>query len=80
MATAAQNQDTRAPIYPHMQRKVALVTGGSSGIGLAAAGAFARQGSRVVIASRREATTTSALKQLSDSPMMSARRSASGQS
>ena len=35
-----------------MQGKVALVTGGSSGIGLATARAFARQGTRVVIASR----------------------------
>jgi len=53
------------PIYPDMQGKVALVTGGSSGIGLAVAGAFARQGSRVVIASRREAAARAALKQLS---------------
>ena len=53
------------PIYPDMQGKVALVTGGSSGIGLATAGAFARQGVKVVIASRREATAKTALKQLS---------------
>jgi NAD(P)-dependent dehydrogenase (short-subunit alcohol dehydrogenase family) len=48
-----------------MKGKVALVTGGSSGIGLAVADAFARQGSRVVIASRREGTARAALKQLS---------------
>jgi NAD(P)-dependent dehydrogenase (short-subunit alcohol dehydrogenase family) len=48
-----------------MQGKVAIVTGGSSGIGLAAALAFARQGTSVVIASRREATAKAALKQLS---------------
>jgi NAD(P)-dependent dehydrogenase (short-subunit alcohol dehydrogenase family) len=53
------------PIYQDMQGKVALVTGGSSGIGLATAAAFARQGAKVVIASRRESTAKTALKQLS---------------
>jgi len=52
------------PEYPDMKGKVALVTGGSSGIGLATASAFARQGAVVVIASRGEAAAKTALKVL----------------
>jgi NAD(P)-dependent dehydrogenase (short-subunit alcohol dehydrogenase family) len=47
--------------YPEMQGKVALVTGGSSGIGLAAAQAFAGEGATVVISSRDEARAQKAL-------------------
>jgi NAD(P)-dependent dehydrogenase (short-subunit alcohol dehydrogenase family) len=55
------------PIYPDLKNKAALVTGGSSGIGLACARAFARQGARVVIASRNEGRAKSALKELAKS-------------
>ena len=48
--------------YPEMASKVALVTGGSSGIGLASAQAFADQGATVVVASRDEKRAQEALK------------------
>jgi NAD(P)-dependent dehydrogenase (short-subunit alcohol dehydrogenase family) len=46
------------------QGKVAVVTGGNSGIGLATAKAFAREGASVVITGRDEATLESAEKQI----------------
>ena len=47
--------------YPEMRGRVALVTGGSSGIGLAAGQAFAREGATVVISSRDKVRAQKAL-------------------
>jgi len=65
MAKATIGSDRKHPVYPDMASKVALVTGGSSGIGLAAARAFAQQGTRVMITSRGKSAAQQALRSLS---------------
>ncbi len=50
----------------NFQDKVALVTGGSSGMGRAAAIAFAKYGAKVVIAARREDKSQAAIDQIHD--------------
>jgi len=64
MAKSTPPAEQLRPAYPDMAGKVALVTGGSSGIGLATARAFAAQGSRVVIASRGRSAAQQALREL----------------
>jgi NAD(P)-dependent dehydrogenase (short-subunit alcohol dehydrogenase family) len=47
-----------------LEGKIALITGGSSGIGLAAAKRFVDEGAHVFITGRREAELADAVKQL----------------
>lgn len=60
----SKSTESTTPIYPEMRGRLALVTGGSSGIGLATAQAFAQQGARVVIASRNQARGKAAANKL----------------
>jgi NAD(P)-dependent dehydrogenase (short-subunit alcohol dehydrogenase family) len=53
-------------VYQRLVNKVALVTGASSGIGRAASVAFAREGAKVVLASRNEESTLQTLRMVED--------------
>jgi NAD(P)-dependent dehydrogenase (short-subunit alcohol dehydrogenase family) len=54
--TVIHRQHPQEPTMNRFQDKTVLVTGGTSGIGLAAAEAFIREGARVVVTGRDEAT------------------------
>ncbi len=64
MAKATIDGDRKQPVYPDMAGKIAMVTGGSSGIGFATARAFAQQGARVMITSRGKSAAQQALRSL----------------
>ena len=49
---------------PTLDGKVALVTGGTSGIGLAAANALAKEGAYVYITGRRERELATAVREI----------------
>lgn len=57
--------------------KTVLVTGGTSGIGLTAAQAFAREGARVVITGRDEATLAEAARRIEGGAVVALRNDAS---
>lgn len=53
-------------MYQRLANKVALVTGASSGIGRAASVAFAREGAKVVLASRNKESTLQTLRMIEE--------------
>jgi NAD(P)-dependent dehydrogenase (short-subunit alcohol dehydrogenase family) len=53
-------------MYQRLSNKVALVTGASSGIGRATAIAFAKEGAKVVLASRNEENTRQTLRMIEE--------------
>src|SRR5262245_15133120 len=59
----------RSTVMKRFEDKVAVVTGGNSGIGLAAAKAFAREGAAVVITGRDEGSLKRAESEIGPSAM-----------
>src|SRR5688572_21661480 len=57
---------TAARIEPRFTDQIVLIIGGNSGIGLASAIAFAREGARVIITGRDPATLESARKEIGE--------------
>jgi NAD(P)-dependent dehydrogenase (short-subunit alcohol dehydrogenase family) len=61
------NQSTGATIMGKLEGKVAVITGGNSGIGLATAQRFVAEGAYVFITGRRQGELDAAVKQIGKS-------------
>src|SRR5262249_7943574 len=60
----SERRKERLRIMAKLQGKIALITGGNSGIGLATARQFVKEGAYVFITGRRDAELTSAVKEI----------------
>lgn len=64
MLISPGNQSTGAMIMGELQGKVAIITGGTEGIGLATAKLFVKEGAYVFITGRRQSQLDAAVKQI----------------
>jgi NAD(P)-dependent dehydrogenase (short-subunit alcohol dehydrogenase family) len=64
VAFASSSDQSRQPSHGKLQGKVALITGGNSGIGLATARQFVNEGAAVFITGRRQPRLTAAVNEI----------------
>ena len=61
---------TQTELIRRRRRKIAVITGGNSGIGLATAQRFVQEGAYVFITGRRQSELDKAVKQIGKSPIV----------
>jgi NAD(P)-dependent dehydrogenase (short-subunit alcohol dehydrogenase family) len=66
MISAARKSDAKENSMGKLEGKVALITGGNSGIGLATAKQFVKEGAYVYITGRRERELTAAVREIGE--------------